>query len=166
MEIEQKFKTKTGFCHILTDKIVLTRDGIVGNVTELTTGNNIYRILGIYGIMSIVLLYMAYTKIMKEDWIEFAVYCGIGIYLVYSLIKSLNLSATRIIMRNKIKNVEFKPARKFLTRSYFKVDFEQNNRKIKSRLIMLPGSLNKGTNETQKAVEIMIKAGLIKNNVG
>ena len=161
METEQKFKTKTGFCHILTDKIVLTRDGIVGNVAELTTGNNIYRILGIYGIMSVVLLYVAYTKIVKQDWIEFAVYCGIGIYLVYSLIKSLNLSATPIIELNKIKNVEFKPAKKFLTRSYFKVDFEQNDGKIKSRLIMLPGSMNDGTNETEKAVGIMKKAGLI-----
>jgi hypothetical protein len=166
METEQKFKTKTGFCHILTDKIVLTRDGIVGNVAELTTGNNIYRILGIYGIMSVVLLYMAYTKIVKEDWIEFAICCGIGIYLVYSLIKSINLSATPIIELNKIKNVEFKPAKKFLTRSYFKVDFEQNDGKIKSRLIMLPGSLNDGTNETEKALEIMKNTGLIKNNVG
>lgn len=161
METEQKFKTKTGFCHILTDKIVLTRDGIVGNVAELTTGNYIYRILGIYGIMSVVLLYVVYTKIVKEDWIEFAIYCGIGIYLVYSLIKSLNLSATPIIELNKIKNVEFKPAKKFLTRSYFKVDFEQNDGKIKSRLIMLPGSMNDGTNETEKAVGIMKKAGLI-----
>ena len=166
METEQKFKTKTGFCHILTDKIVLTRDGIVGNVAELTTGNNIYRILRIYGVMSIVLLYMAYTKIAKEDWIEFAVYCGIGVYLLYSLIKSLNFSATPIIERNKIKNVEFKPAKKFLTRSYFKVNFEQNNGKIKSRLIMLPGSLNDGTNETEKTLEIMKNTGLIKNNVG
>ena len=113
METEQKFKTKTGFCHILTDKIVLTRDGIVGNVAELTTGNNIYRILGIYGVMSIVLLYMAYTKIAKEDWIEFAVYFGIGVYLVYSLIKSLNLSATPIIERNKIKNVDLSLRKSF-----------------------------------------------------
>ncbi len=161
MENEQKFKTKTGFCHILTDKIVLTRDGIVGNVAELTTGNNIYQILGIYGIMSIVLFYIAFTKIVKEDWIEFAIYCGIGIFIAYSLVKSLNLSSTPIIERNKIKNVEFKPAKKFLTRSYFKVEFEQNEGKIKSRLIMLPGSLNDGTNETEKALGIMKKAGLI-----
>jgi hypothetical protein len=161
METELKFKTKTGFCHILTNKIVLTRDGVIGNIAELTTGNNIYRIFGIYGIMSIVLLYMAYTKLVKEEWIEFAVYCGIGIYLVFSLIKSINLSATPIIELNKIKNVEFKPAKKFLTRGYFKVDFEQNDGKIKSRLIMLTGSLNDGTNETEKAVGVMKKTGLI-----
>ena len=161
----EKFKTKTGFCHILDDKIVLTRDGIVGDIAKLTSGNNIYRILGIYGILSVILLYIAYTKIVKEDWIGVGFYCGTGIYLAYSIIKSINLSATPIIYLNKIKKVEFKPAKKFLTRSYFKVDFEQNDGKIKTRLIMLPGSLNDGTNETEKALEIMRNNGLIKNNL-
>ena len=46
------------------------------------------------------------------------------------------------------------------------MDFEQNDGKMKRRLIMLPGSLNDGTNETEKALEIMRKTGLIKNNVG
>ena len=42
------------------------------------------------------------------------------------------------------------------------MDFEQDDGKIKSRLIMLPGSLNDGTNETEKALEIMKNTGLIK----
>ena len=45
MESEKTFKTKTGFCHILPDKIILTRDGVVGNVAKVTVGNNITRIL-------------------------------------------------------------------------------------------------------------------------
>jgi len=36
MDNEKKFKTKTGFCHILADKLILTRDGIVGNVANVT----------------------------------------------------------------------------------------------------------------------------------
>ena len=63
--------------------------------------------------------------------------------------------------RDKIKNVEFKSAKKRLTRSYFRVDFVQENGKIKSRLIMLPGSLNDGIEETKKALEIMKKEGFI-----
>lgn len=166
MKTEQTFKTKTGFCHITEDKIILTRDGIIGNVAELTTGKSIYRILGMYGIMAVILLYMAYTKLIKKDWIELAMYFGIGAYLLYSMTKSINLSAIPIIERDKIKNVEFKSAKKFLTRSYFKVNFEQNDGKVKSRLIMLPGSLTDGINETEKAIGIMKNAGLIKNNVG
>ena len=48
MEIEKKFKTKTGYCHVLSDKIVLTRDGVIGNIAEITVGKGITRILLIY----------------------------------------------------------------------------------------------------------------------
>jgi hypothetical protein len=41
MENEKTFKTKIGFCHILPDKIILTRDGIIGNVTIVMIGNNL-----------------------------------------------------------------------------------------------------------------------------
>ena len=166
MKTEQTFKTKTGFCHITEDKVVLTRDGIIGNVAELTTGNSIVRLLIIYGLIAALMIYNAYNDFKNENWFFFGLYLIGGIYLTYTVFKSLNLSATPIIERNKIKNVEFKSAKKFLTRSYFKVNFEQNDGKIKSRLIMLPGSLNDGTNETEKAIEIMKNAGLIKNNVG
>ena len=48
MKTEKIFKTKTGFCHILSDKIILTRDGIIGNVAKVTVGNTINRVLLIY----------------------------------------------------------------------------------------------------------------------
>jgi len=161
MKTEQTFKTKTGFCHITEDKIILTRDGIIGNVAELTTGNKIIRLLIIYGLIASLMIYNAYNDFKDENWLFFGLYLIGGIYLTYTVFKSINLSATPIIERNKIKHVEFKPAKKYLTRSYFKVDFEQNIGKIKSRLIMLPGSLNDGTNETEKAIGIMKNAGLI-----
>ena len=166
METEQKFKTKTGFCHILVDKIILTRDGIVGNMAELTSGNNISRILIIYGLVASLIIYNAYNNFMNENWFFFGIYTIAGIYLTYTIFKSLNYFAIPIIERDKIKNIEFKPAKKFLTRSYFKVDFEQSNGKMKSRLIMLPGSLNDGKKETEKAIGIMENTGLLKNNVG
>lgn len=161
MKTEQTFKTKTGFCHITEDKIILTRDGIIGNVAELTSGNNITRLLISYGLIASLMIYNAYNNFKSENWLFFGLSAIAGIYLLYSVFKSINLSTTPIIERNKIKNVKFKPAKKFLTRSYFKVDFEQNVGKIKSRLIMLPGSLNDGTNETEKAVGIMKNAGLL-----
>ena len=56
---EKKFRTKTGFCHILPEKIILTRDGIIGNVAKVTVGNGIYRILIIYSAFS--LLFKMFT---------------------------------------------------------------------------------------------------------
>jgi hypothetical protein len=62
MDNEKKFKTKTGFCHILPDKIVLTRDGIIGNTSTIIVGNNISKILLIYGGFSVGLLYLTFDN--------------------------------------------------------------------------------------------------------
>lgn len=66
MEIEKKFKTKTGYCHVLSDKIVLTRDGVIGNIAEITVGKGITRILLIYSGIVIFLIYKTYLYLKKK----------------------------------------------------------------------------------------------------
>jgi len=161
MEKEKTFKTKTGFCHILPDKIVLTRDGIIGNISKVAVGNNISRILLIYGLLTIGLFYFAFDR-LKDGQILQPVLLGIlGFYLMFGIIKSMNSSATPVIERKKIKEVKLKKAVYGLTRSRFEVKFEQGNGKIKKRLIMLPGSMTGGQNETDKAIEIMTEEKLL-----
>jgi len=161
MELENKFKTKTGFCHILPDKIVLTRDGIIGNVAKVAVGNNISRILLIYGGLSLFLIYSAFNSFQKGQTPISVLYGIVGLFLIYGILTSLNNSATPIIERNKIKGIKLKKAVFGITRSRFEVLFEDENGKIKKRLIMLPGSLKDGENETEKATKIMTKEKLL-----
>jgi hypothetical protein len=163
MDEEKIFKTKTGFCHILPDKIILTRDGIIGNVAKVTVGNNITRILIIYGVLSLGLFYLAFDRYKTGQILEPILFGLIAIYLVYGIVNSLNNSATSIIERQKIKEIKLKKAIIGLTRSRFEVLFEDDQGKIKKRLIMLPGSLTDGQNETEKAIKIMIDEKLITN---
>lgn len=162
MESEKTFKTKTGFCHILPDKVVLTRDGVVGNVAKVTVGNNIVRIHIIYGAITVGLFYFGYEAFINGQTLQPILFGLIGLYLIYGIVSSLNNSATSIINREKIKDVKLKKAFKGLTRSRFEVLFEDENGKIKKRLIMLPSSLTDGQNETEKAVEIMREEQLLK----
>ena len=163
MEIEKTFKTKTGFCHILPDKIILTRDGIIGNVAKVTIGNNISRILIIYSAISLFLLYFAFSNYQKGENFSAIFYGLVSLYLIYGIIKSVNNSATPIILRNKIKEAKFINAKVGLTRSRFEIIFEDENGKLKKRMIMLPGSLSEGESETRKAVEIMKSEKIITN---
>lgn len=163
MDNEKTFKTKTGFCHILPDKIVLTRDGIIGNVAKVTIGNNISRILIIYGALSLGLFYFAFDSFKNGQIAQLILFGLLGIYLFYGVANSINNSATPIIDRQKIIEVKFKKAITGLTRSRFEVLFEDEQGKIKKRLIMLPGSLTDGQNETEKAIKIMASEKLIKN---
>jgi hypothetical protein len=161
MEQERTFKTKTGFCHISDDKIVLTRDGIIGNVSKLTVGNSIQRTLAISGILSFVLFYSAYEGYRQGNSFEPVFYILIGVVLIINILTSINNSATPIIERTKIRSVHFKKAIWGLTRSRFEVLFEDENGKLKKRLIMLPGSLTGGDEETEQALKIMAEEGLI-----
>ncbi len=154
MEEEKAFKTKTGFCHLLPDRIVLTRDGIVGN--------SISRTLIIYGAIIIGLFYFGLDAFQNGQTIQSILFGLIVIYLIYGIFNSLNNSATPVIDRERIKDVRFKKGVKGLTRSRFEVMFEDESGKIKKRLIMLPGSMTDGDNEAKKAVEIMKAENLLK----
>ena len=155
MENEKVFKTKTGFCHILPEKIVLTRDGIIGNISKTVVGNGISRILIIYSGIAVFMFYNAFTSFQNKENGSTVLFSLLGVFLIYSIIKSFNNSATPIIERNKIKDCKFINGKTGLTRSRFEIIFEDENGKLKKRLIMLSGSLNDGQNETEKAVEIM-----------
>jgi hypothetical protein len=163
MNNEKTFRTKTGFCHILPDKIVLTRDGIIGNVAKVTVGSNISRILIVYSVLSIGLFYFAFESYTKGRIAQLIFFGIAGVYLVYGIVSSVNNSATPIIDRQKVKEVKLKKAMPGLTRSRFEVLFEDEQGKIKKRIIMLPGSLTDGQSETEKAIKIMTDEKLIMN---
>jgi hypothetical protein len=154
MQPNKSFQTKTGFCHILPDKILLTREGFVGEAAHITTGNSLARPLTLYTLIAGLLFYTGYNNFVEGEKIPAAFFIAIGIWLVYGIISSLNNSATPVINRTDIQRVVFKKAIPGLTRSRFEVFFKEND-KVKKRLIMLPGSLNSGSDETEKALDIM-----------
>jgi hypothetical protein len=162
MNPEKKFKTKTGYCHILDDKIVLTRDGIIGDIAEVTVGRNIFQVLVLYGLISIGLIYVAIENFIKHDYFLAIIFILLVAYLIYGILSSLNNSATPVIDRQSIKEIKFKKGMVGLTRTRFEVYFKDANGKIKKRLIMLPGSLTGGLTETDIAYKMMLDEKLIE----
>ena len=159
--MEKQFKTKTGFCHILPDKIILTRDGIIGNMAKVAVGKSITRVIIIYGGISAFLLYSAFDSFQTGQIPMSIFYLIIGLFLMYGIFTSLNNSATPIIERKDITSIKFKKAIFGITRSRFEVLFKDENGKIKKRIIMLPGSLDNGKNETEIAKKIMKEEKLL-----
>jgi hypothetical protein len=162
MESEKKFRTKTGYCHILPDKMILSRDGTVGDLSKIVVGNKILRILIIYGLISAGLLYFSFSYFKKSDPVTGIIFLLIAAYLIYGIINSINNSATPIIERKSIQDVKFIKGTPGLTRARFEVIFLDNNGKTKRRLIMLPGSMTGGPSETELAFKIMTEEKLIK----
>lgn len=161
MDIEKKFKTKTGYCHILKESIVLTRDGVIGNLAEVITGNKISRILIMYSLISSGLIYFSINDYKNKDFFTSILFGLIAGFLIYGIIISLNNSATPVIERKSIKKITFKKGIPGLTRARFEVIFTNNIGKTKKRLIMLPGSLTGGQTETDIAFKLMKEENLI-----
>lgn len=158
---EKVFKTKTGQCHILPDRIVLTREGFVGNASEVVVGNNISRALIIYVLFLFFMLYKTYTLYVEGSNVRMMLHMIVATLLLVVVLKSINNSATPVIFKDKIRNVIFKQASK-LTRAYFIITFENDKGKLKRRLIMLPGSLTGGETATEEAITMMKEEGLLR----
>lgn len=157
---QNTFKTKSGYCHVLPQKIVLTREGVIGNLSEVVAGRSVTRLLMIYGTLSSYLFYKAYKNFIHDDIVIGIIHLLIGTLLILGIIKSTNNSVTPIIERSSIKKVTFKKAISFMTRAYFIVIFEDTRGKLKKRLIILPGSLTNGEEATTIALTIMRREGL------
>ncbi len=161
MENTKTFRTKTGYCHVLEDKIILSREGTLGNVAEIAVGNNISQILIIYGIIAAVFIYMGIDSYTKHQILQ-ALLMGIfALYMIFNIINSRNNSATPIIERRAIKAIKFKKGISGISRSRFEILFEDEKGKLKKRLILLPGAMD-GTDETEKAMSIFRDEKLIK----
>ena len=102
MENEKTFRTKTGYCHISPDKIILTRDGIIGNVAKVTVGNRMTRTFIIYGALTLWLFYTSYSSYRDGQLFNSILFLLLALWMGYAIISSLNNSATPVIERNKI----------------------------------------------------------------
>lgn len=161
MSTEKTFKTKTGYCHVLPDRVVLSRDGVAGGLAKVAVGSNINRILVLYSIISGLLLFGSVSLFLKGQTAQPLFFGLIGLYLAFAVIDSLNNSAAAVIERSSIKSVKFRKSIPFLTRSHFVILFEDEQGKLKKRLILLPGSMSEGAHETETAVRIMKEEKLL-----
>jgi hypothetical protein len=103
-----KFKTKTGYCHIFSDKIILSRDGVVGEISKMVVGNKLARIKILYTIIAIYFGYISVEASMNSNTFPSIIYGVLAIGILLSLFNGLKYSATPVIDRNSIIKVEFK----------------------------------------------------------
>ncbi len=161
MEDEKKFRTKTGYCHILSDQLVLSRDGVVGHLAQMTVGNGMTRIFLIYGALSALLLFFAFLSYQNGETMWAILEAAMALFLLNAILLSRNNSATPIIERSKIKSMKLNKGIRGLTRARFVVKFVSESGKIKTRIIMLPGSLSEGITETEKAIKLLNEENLL-----
>jgi hypothetical protein len=157
-ETEYTFETKTGTCTISPSRLVLTRQGKVGKLSQLMWGKSVYRGLAIYSIVGAIALGYGIWQLIDKSFVSGAFFCLIGAYLFWNVIASRNNSAVNLIERSAVQSVDVEPPRPPYTRGYFIIHFVHKGKK-RRRLVGLPGGLSGASDEYSKALAAMKDAG-------
>lgn len=164
-ENERKFKTKTGYCHVLENKIVLTRTGIIENLEGIKVKENSPAILFVYAVIALGLLFSAYTNFQTGQHFFALLFGGVGLLLINGIIRSINFSGTPLIHRNDIVSTEFVKGVWGFSRDRFEIIFTDTKGHKRKRLILLPGSFHADEISLSKAMDIMEEAGLLSQQI-
>lgn len=153
---EKVFRTKSGYCHLLPDRIVLTRTGVIGNLAKVAAGSNsIYRILILWMAIAVFAAVTAYDYYRQGNQPVATMFAVIAGYLLISIIVSRKNSTTPVIMRDSIISVSLNKGLPGLTRARFIVTYKDEKGKELKRLIILKGTLKKNKGEIIAAEEMM-----------
>lgn len=160
--MDNKFKTKTGFCYVLPDRIILTREGLLGKFANAYSGKGNTKALIIQGVLIGVIIYLGFIEYKRENYVSIGFYGIIALILSYGFFTSLKNSGTPVLDKKQIKEVKFIKGASGATRDRFEVFFENEEGKIKKRLIMLPGTLSRGDAEADKALALFKSEGYLE----
>ena len=158
---EKVFRTKTGYCHLLPDRIVLTRTGVVGDLAKAAVGNSIYRILILWAAIAVFAGVMAHNYYQQENKPVSTMFMVIAGYLLISIIVSRKNSTASVIMRNSIISVTLNKGLPGLTRARFIVTYKDEKGRELKRLILLKGTAKKNKEEIEKAEQVMRAEGYL-----
>ncbi len=154
----ESFRTKTGRCIVSADRIVIRRERIRGQFSNLILGQSIWRIRIIYGVMSLLTLVVAAFYWKDGNVLATILFGALGAFIAVSVLRSRKYSAASEIATDCIECIDPHPPRTGVTRAYFIVHFCEHGADQK-RIIMLPSSVD--DREFQDAIRIFQKFNLM-----
>lgn len=131
-------------------------------MAKVLYGPHIGRGLVLYSALALYFGYESWIAFGQGQTLSAILFSGLTILFTYDVFRSRNNSAAPVLDRSSIKRVVFKAAVPGATRAFFEVYFTDTLGKERKRLIMLPGSLTGGPEETEKALRIMRAEGLLE----
>ena len=162
MQPTKKFHTKTGYCHVLEDRIVFTPRGFIGRLGDLTVEGHMKRILLVFILLAIFVFYLAFESYQNDEIFWTGLFGVIGGYLIYGIITGLNTSMHPILDRKKIEKVKFRKAITGISPANFEITFLNSNGKEMKRIITLLSPIDKNGLKIQNAIRIMRDEGYIE----
>ena len=155
MRPSRVFKTRTGYCHITKDKIILSRNEIINSPDEIVSRDNNIVILSFYAILAAIMIYLSFRGYQMAEYYISGCFFVLAFFLLIHIYASRNNSMTNVIQRSKITDIQFRKAISPRKPGYFIIFFEDTDGSIKRRFIELPTPTDKDESGAQRAIDIM-----------
>jgi hypothetical protein len=151
---EPRFRTKTGHIQVSADALRIERTGARGAAAQRLQGDSKRRTLVVYGFVVAVLGWQGWTALQDGAWPFTAFAWGFATWVVLFLAKARNFSMTPVVPRDATSRVQ--PVRGWpgLTRDRLVVHFVEDGKPAR-RYILMPGVLQQGRGEIDRACEVL-----------
>jgi hypothetical protein len=157
----KKFRTKTGYCHIMPDRIVFTHRGFFGRLGDMIIEGKMSRMLILFGSLSLLIFYFAYRIYQTGESMWASLFLLIGLYMLYAVVKNARHSVHPIILRDFISEVSMLEEVKGISPPGFEIAFKNDSGKMRKRIISLPGRFSKYPDEIKEAKRLLLEEGLL-----
>lgn len=148
------FRTKTGRVNVTPERLTIERTGLRGGAAQALQGAGKWRTIVIYGLLAIGLAVQGVWRYQDGDTFLPFLLWGMSAWIVSSLIRSRNFSATPVIERDHATKIEVVKGIWGITRDRLIVHFREND-KAARRYILMPGVLQAPAGELERAVEAL-----------
>lgn len=145
------FRTKTGVCRVSPDKLVLERTGVRGQAAQTLHGDSKTRTWLVYLVIVAVMAHTAWSALRAGDTALASVWAALAGWIVVSLARTRDFSMVNELSRTRMERVEFVRGIAGLTRDRVVVHFRDDAGKQARRFIIMPGALQQGRGELERA---------------
>lgn len=108
MKSVELFRTKSGYCHVFDDKIILSQNDDTEEALGLIKSESIHKYIVIYFVLAAVLGVVAYFNYVNQKHASaFFLFC-LSFFFLFNAIKSIGYSSINILDKKDIKNIIYK----------------------------------------------------------
>jgi hypothetical protein len=155
MEGTKMFKTRSGYCFITPDEIIITQQNQLQKKPVKPARDMSTMVLSLYAIGAAFVLYFAVLGFQRADYYPASVLLLVSAGIMAYVYAARNKSFTPVIPRESIRDIELIKAVPGGLGTHFNIYFEDDSRQLKRRVIKLSGMLVPENVELIKAIEIM-----------
>jgi len=153
------FRTKSGFCRVERDRLRLERTGVRGGAAQALHGDSKARTWLVYCAVVAGSAYVCWSELQAGNMTVAMVFAALVGWLVLSLARARDFSMANEVLRSRTDRIELIRGVVGLTRDRVVLHFRDDAGKLARRFILLPGLLQRGQGEFERARVVLERQG-------